>query len=138
MTAPSFHCPTISKLLSWNCVAAARMGSAAQCMRTAGPAAQLRGRFADRARAYPPLRSSRFVKLEAEAHAPAIILCSFRVLKAKLDLRERIAPAGPPGQRIGPRRPTLGKSQPPCLPQGPSTLMDGNGHRLDDRHRLGR
>lgn len=128
-------CTTISELLLGNGVAAARVCSAAQRMRTARPAAQLRRSFADRARAYPSLRLSRFVELEAEAHAPAIVLRSFRVLKAKLDLRERITSAGPPGQGVRPRRPALGKSQPPSH-HGPPRLIDGIGHRLDDRQRF--
>jgi hypothetical protein len=84
-----------------------RILAAASRMRTRGPAAQSRRRFAGQTRLRRPAQSRRASQLERHAFAPAIALGRFTVGKAKLDLCERIATAGPSGQRIDARTPAF-------------------------------
>jgi len=85
-------------------------GPTAHRMRSGGPTAQPPRRFTDQARHHRTTPRGRATKLEPDALAPAIALGHFHVWKAKLDLLERIAAAGPTSKRIRPRAPALGKS----------------------------
>jgi hypothetical protein len=115
-----------------------RIFAAASRMRTCRPAAQLRRRFAGQTRLRLTAQSRRASQLERHTFAPAIALGRFAVGKAKLDLCERIASAGPSGQRINARTPALRETQPPCAFLGATGLVDRHRHGLDDCEGIGR
>ena len=109
-----------------------RILAAASRVRARGPTAQRRRRLTGEARLAGSTRLRRSTNLERHIFAPTRALGRFAGGKAKLDLRERIATAGPSGQRIDARAPALREAQPPCAFPRATGLVDPHRHRLDD------